>query len=446
MTGKKLDSETDKKINYQSYIQESTFYRNMGRIFQLPAVKCLLFLWIASSLTYLFLFTSLLGDSSSDDIAHLDRSGEKNDYPVQPTFNSFSGTVNLSKTLPEVWSCDTFNKEITEQKRSLQFAGKNKAKSTSYCLLMMESFPKCIGFVQNPDNESHLLPNPFLKYNDKLSFENNAVKYRSSHIYFVHIMKSSGTSIEGLLRKLTRRSAAPVTYEPILSYYCSSMLYFYQKTVKSPRTRYISLDKRSYGLHKMVPSPGYYITVLRNPVDRFVSMYYYIKQGRYPGLLEDQLFSDIFNSKDLEDFVESTKNKQIPFFDDHSIRMLHFDRYPDVFSTFSGGPDTYIQGTTEIIKINQSHYEEALRNLRNCAFVGLTEHFDESQQMLETLLGLESLKTVEMNVNKNYDKKGISEKIRALIEPRVVYDTKLYEEAKSIFKKQYNNYLKFYGK
>ena len=190
----------------------------------------------------------------------------------------------------------------------------------------------------------------------------------------------------------------------------------------------------------MVPQPGYYVTVLRDPVSRFVSMYQYIKQGRYPQLLGDQLFTDVFQSKSLDDFLKKTINKQIPFFDNHSIRMFQFDKHPDVFSTFSGGPDTYIKDVTQIVAINESHYEEALKNLKKCAFVGITEDFKTTEGMLDFMLGLNLKSEIKANVNQNYDKSSISDFQKEAIEKRVYYDRKLYEEAKKIFKAEVETY------
>ncbi|XP_075256516.1 uncharacterized protein LOC142348976 [Convolutriloba macropyga] len=430
-------------IDYESKVLKQESGGIMAKFFHKSAIKFLLFLWIVSSFAYLLLFRSLLNDKDANEF---DKAEESNQiYPMEPTWSSNHGPVNLTRSLVNIWSCDDLENEIRDLTTSYSFGRGRKAgmnKHTSYCLMMMESFQRCFGFVHNADNSSHLLPNPFVTSNDRASFDQNALKYQSAHIYFVHVMKSSGTSIEGVLRKRARISRGKL--QQVLNYYCSHMLYFYKEAKNHPDNRYISLDKRSYGLHKMIPNPGYYITILRNPVDRFVSMYYYIKQHRYPILLDDQLFDDVFKSKDLNDFLENTKNKQLPFFDNHSIRMFQFDRYPEVFSTFSGGPDTYIPGVTEIVKINQSHYEEALRNLRNCAFVGITERFDESQRMLEKMLGMESSRTLAINVNQNYDKKGITDEQRKLIEPRIVYDSKFYKEAKLIFRSQYDNYLKFF--
>jgi len=439
------DSEKLEEVTSQkNSMNEESFWTSyiMKKFYHKSTIKFLLFLWIVSSFAYILLFRSLLSDG--DEKLEHDKTGQsKSDYPTfDGNDKSFSSSTNLSKSLVDVWSCEDLKKEISDVGGSYNFGREPKGKQTSYCLLMMESFQRCVGYPQNPDDAPHLLPNAYLASEDKKSFEKAALAYRFAHIYFVHVMKSSGTSIEGILRRKGTLSHGKL--QPVLAYYCSHMLYFYKGAKTNPNMRYISLDKRSFGLHKMVPDPGYYVTILRNPVDRFVSMYYYIKQDRYPRLLEDQLFDDIFNSENLDDFLEKTKNKQLPFFDNHSIRMFHFDRFPEVFSTFSGGKDTYIPGSTEIVKINQSHYEEALRNLKNCAFVGITEHFDESQRMLEKLLGLGSTRTVAINVNKNYKKNSVTETQRKLIEPRVEYDLKLYEDALKIFKSQYNNFVKFY--
>ena len=231
-------------------------------------------------------------------------------------------------------------------------------------------------------------------------------------------------------------------YKVILSYYCSNMINFYKDATRKPEVKLMSLDKRSFGLHRMVPQAGYYVTVLRDPVTRFVSMYQYIKHGKYPQLLGDQLFTDVFDSTSLDDFLVKTQNKQIPFFDNHSIRMFQFDKYPDLFSTFSGGPDTYIKGVTKIIAVNDSHYEEALKNLKKFALVGITENFKMTEELLEFMLSLNMEPEIKANVNMNYEKGLITSTQREAIEKRVYYDRKLYNEAKKIFDAEIEAYYK----
>ena len=415
----------------------SPFAATMVKFWHKTGIRFLFFLWIVSSVTYFLLFKSFLRENSTSVVEE-----DKLIGPKPPTTNR-----NLRSLVRDPWKCGFLDSEISSEKRSYAFTKAGTSKTTSYCLAMMESFDRCVGFVEDSENPSHLLRNPFLESDSKQQFLQNADKYRSSNIYFVHVMKSSGTSIEGVLRRLTTFDVGgtKIKFEPVLEYYCSNMLYFYHSVLKKPNSRFIALDKRSYGLHRLVPTPGYYVTILRNPVDRFVSMYYYIKQNRYPNVLEDQLFEDVFRSKDLDDFLEATRNKKLPFFDNHIIRMFQFDTYPEVFSTFSGGPDTYIRDVTPIVKVNQSHYQEALRNLRNCAFVGITEQFEKSQKMLEKLLDLRPAKEIEVNVNRNYHKKSVTSSQRDLILPRVQFDLKLYEEAKLIFDRQLINYDKMFG-
>lgn len=423
-----------------------TMVLNMRKFAQKTTVKLLLFIWIASSITYLVLFKTFDNEA---EISDSDK--EAKNYPLEEAGPVLAQPVlaepNQISHLPKVWSCDDLDKKIQQTSYHLSFDRSEVKGKYSYCLSMMESFQRCIGFV--PDNTTFLLPNPFLSYHSRDDFRANVVKYRQAHIYFVHVMKSSGTSMETLLRQLipSKRGNSNVSpksrYQPVLSYYCSNMINFYRDAIAQPSVKLMSLDKRSFGLHRMVPQPGYYVTVLRDPVTRFVSMYQYIKQGRYPQLLGDQLFIDVFESDDLDDFLVKTKDKQIPFFDNHSIRMFQFDKYPDLFSTFSGGPDTYIKGVTKIIAVNDSHYTEALKNLRKCAFVGITEDFRKTEDMLTLMLSLNLGSEIKANVNSNYDKKSISNFQRDAIEKRVYYDRKLYNEAKQIFDAQLRAYYKY---
>ena len=106
-----------------------------------------------------------------------------------------------------------------------------------------------------------------------------------------------------------------------------------------------------FGLHEHVARPSTYITLLRNPVDRLVSLYYYTKQS--------EMMS-------LEEFVRSPPFKEV---DNDQTRRI-------------AGVDPRIgECTNETLRMA----EENLR--RYFAVVGTTERFDETLTLLKRRLG-----------------------------------------------------------
>lgn len=106
-----------------------------------------------------------------------------------------------------------------------------------------------------------------------------------------------------------------------------------------------------FGLHEHVARPSVYITLLRNPVDRLVSLYYYTKQGE---------------TMSLEEFVRAPPFKEV---DNDQTRRI-------------AGVDPPVGGcTTATLRAA----EENLR--RHFAVAGTTERFDETLVLLKRKLG-----------------------------------------------------------
>ena len=123
-----------------------------------------------------------------------------------------------------------------------------------------------------------------------------------------------------------------------------------------------------YGVHEHFPQECVYITVLREPVSRVISSYYYIK-GDPRHWLHDELMG---SGMGLGEFVRSAAD---PGVDNHQTRLiagvgsgeLHADGPPAPI-----GPETL---------------ELAKRNLERFLVVGVNERFDESFILIRRALG-----------------------------------------------------------
>jgi hypothetical protein len=131
-----------------------------------------------------------------------------------------------------------------------------------------------------------------------------------------------------------------------------------------------------YGAHAFIPRPCFYITLLREPVDRVVSLYHHIVG------VEDELYHDEIVSRDatLDEFVAKFPCREV---DNDQTRRI------------AGVEPPYGQ-------CNGATLELAKRNLRDrFAFVGTTDRFDESLLALQKLLGWEDLHYLPGLVNPN---------------------------------------------
>ena len=159
-----------------------------------------------------------------------------------------------------------------------------------------------------------------------------------------------------------------------------------------------------YGVHRHIPRRCEYITILREPTARVVSVYKHIRKT--PGHeLHDRLEGEQVR---LELYVESgmdggqTENSQ--------TRQLSGRQFG---------------------AIDRDALDEAKRNLERFLLIGLTERFEESLVMLRRSLGLHTPPLyVYRNVSTPLD---ASEQAMSLIRDRNALDLELYAFARNLF-------------
>jgi hypothetical protein len=158
-----------------------------------------------------------------------------------------------------------------------------------------------------------------------------------------------------------------------------------------------------YGAHKHMPRRCEYITVLREPIGRVISVYKHILSTP-SHKLHDRLFEGKIG---LEEYIESgmdmgqTHNSQ--------TRQL---------SGWQFGP------------LNREALEEAKRNLQGFLVAGLTERFEETIVLLRRVLGLRFPLYVTRNVSRPLD---VSERAVTLISARNELDRELYAFGRDLF-------------
>lgn len=157
------------------------------------------------------------------------------------------------------------------------------------------------------------------------------------------------------------------------------------------------------GLHRWLSHPAAYITLLRNPVDRLVSAYYYsLRHPEWPfhELIVKQHLS-------LHEFAASEAAAEL-----HNAQTRMLSGSDEPVSTVD---------TLDIAKAN-------LR--QRFAFVGLTERFDESVLLCRKLLGLSGGFYLKKNINRRrLPLNQIPSRTVALIEERNSLDLELYDVA-----------------
>lgn len=179
-----------------------------------------------------------------------------------------------------------------------------------------------------------------------------------------------------------------------------------------------------FGLHDNLPVAAGYISILRDPIERVTSQYYYIKKNRY-NPLHDQVEG---GKMSISDFVASgiavgMNNGQCRF--------------------LNGDIDEY-----EFNSCDESLLDSAIANIdKHFAWVGITERFDESILLLSKLLGWKKPPYyIRENVSKiRQQRNQLSEKDKKVIEKYNLLDIKLYEYVNNLIDREINKITDFYN-
>ena len=170
----------------------------------------------------------------------------------------------------------------------------------------------------------------------------------------------------------------------------------------------------SFGLHTYLPGPSTYITFLRDPVDRVISLYYFVL--RTPQHFAHEAVTRATMS--LEDFVTSGVMRQT---DNDQTRLL----------SGVGAEAGFGDCTRQML----SKAQENLRTFFDV--VGLVERFDETLILLKRTFGWGWPFYVRRNVTKSRPYRKVPpSRVIDLISQRNHLDLELYQYARKIMQKQ----------
>jgi hypothetical protein len=169
-----------------------------------------------------------------------------------------------------------------------------------------------------------------------------------------------------------------------------------------------------FGIHQWVPDPAVYVTMLRDPVDRVISHYYFVLS--HPGHYVYKKASRL----SLKEYAATKPTHEI---DNDMVRWLTAREHFEV----------------RLGKVTRSMLDEAKWNLEFAVSVfGLMERFDESLLCFQRALWWSDVSYREMkNVNKNRPPLAeIPPDALDAIREANALDVELYEHAKALFEEQ----------
>lgn len=232
-----------------------------------------------------------------------------------------------------------------------------------------------------------------------------------SNLIFIHIPKAGGSTLHTIIEKQYKNNE-------IYGINGKCIDNDIQKFIKSPIEKKNKIKclkgHMPFGLHKYFKNQFQYITMLRDPIERSISEYYYLK------------------NKSKGQLAITIRNKNMDFVD-----YLN----SNIAINVSNIQTRLIAGVNEPIlkrhprKITENDLNIAKKNLNNFQAFGLLEYFDLSILLFQKKLNWKNniLYTRQNTNKKKLEKEKINKSTIKLIIKRNKHDIALYEYAKLIF-------------
>lgn len=230
-------------------------------------------------------------------------------------------------------------------------------------------------------------------------------------IFFIHVPKAAGTSLLKVVRENYEKNNL---YQINGSNIDSSSreirgLSFFQK-----RRLKVVYGHMAYGWHKQFTHRKFeYITILRDPVDRIISHYFYVRRMPNHYLYETVMK----NNMSLSDYVESGISPEL---DNGQVRQLYGYEFPQRPYTFGDAPfQSCAEGMLDTVKE---------RLINKFAYVGTQDRFQRAIDILAKKYQWDNYLQTSENVTAGRPLKDeISLSDRASIEERNKLDIELFE-------------------
>lgn len=234
--------------------------------------------------------------------------------------------------------------------------------------------------------------------------------FSPDRVVFLHIPKTAGSTLYRILETHYR-------WESIYTMWQDGTLDEF-KALSTEQKMAIRLLRGhfGFGIRTLLPGPSEYFTILRDPTERVISYYHFVRRSPrhycYERVTKDNM--------SLETFVTSRIDTLL---DNGQTRLLA--------NRESGHEIPFGSCTTALL-------DEAKHNLREqMKVVGLTERFDETLFLLQQAFGWRKLYYSRQNVSAGRSsQQALPPSTLATIQATNTLDTELYHFAEMLFEEQ----------
>jgi len=185
--------------------------------------------------------------------------------------------------------------------------------------------------------------------------------YSQELVFFLHIQKTAGMTLQELLRKnLGRPPLKRLT--DFLTRQTGEGLPLRQSLARLTAKDRLFMGHFGHGVHRLYPHRSTYITFLREPTSRLLSLYYFSRTTPH------SFYHQLAKGRSLEAFLLETELHEL---DNGMTRQI------------AGDPEDLFLNRTPFRECKESLLDQAITNLENdFAFVGIQELFLESVCLL----------------------------------------------------------------
>lgn len=241
----------------------------------------------------------------------------------------------------------------------------------------------------------------------KLGYKNQLEEYPK---IFIHIPKTAGTTLINIIRN----SFSSKTLLEFNSYDLAKWYKINELPIESLKKYKLIYGHMGTGSHIDLNLTKPYFTFFRNPLERVISYYSYVKRNP-----NHRFHNEAMRTASILGFL---KNAKTPEMDNGQTRQI-----------------AGVELEVPIGSLDEKIFELAINNLENhYFFIGLVERFDESILLLKNNLGIipyyKSLNVTE----KRMQISDLSEEAINFIEKKNRFDIDLYKFAQKKFENQIN--------
>lgn len=185
------------------------------------------------------------------------------------------------------------------------------------------------------------------------------------------------------------------------------------------RIRFFDAEHYPFGVHRWLQRPVVYVTMLRDPVERLISEFYYLLQK------EDHVHHSgpaQYANQGWEGLIAYAESREV----NRQTKQLGGVREGQEID------DEWIRS-----KVTEETLERAKRNLEQIAIVGVLERFPEMLRLCHHVLGWRYDRLPRTNVTQNRPaKRDVPADVLKRLEQTLSYDQQLYDDARSLFERR----------